>query len=157
LGDLNKLKLVLENLLDEKLIRKLEKKRGKGRDDYPVRAMWNSIIAGVVFRHESTGKLIEELSRNGQLRHVCGFRKYRIIKDENGREIGKEPMIPNAWNYSRFLSSIMEEQELVNEMFDEAIEEITELVPDFGRMLAIDGKAIESYAKRENHNKEQDG
>lgn len=35
LGDLNKLKLVLENLPDEKLVRKLEEKRGNGRDDYP--------------------------------------------------------------------------------------------------------------------------
>ena len=85
LHHLNKLNLVLENLADEKLVRKLEKGRGNGRNDYPVRAMWNSVIAGVVFRHESTEKLIEELSRNGQLRYACGFRKYRIIKDENGK------------------------------------------------------------------------
>ena len=64
--------------------------------------MWNAVIAGVVFRYESTGKLIDELSRNGQLRYICGFRKYRTIKDENGREIGKEPMIPKAWNFNRF-------------------------------------------------------
>lgn len=157
LGDLNKLKLVLENLPDEKLVRKLEEKRGNGRDDYPVRAMWNSIIAGVVFRHESIEKLIEELSRNGQLRYICGFRKYRTIKDEEGKVVGKEPMIPQSWNYSRFLVNVIKEQELVNEMFDEAIEEIMRLLPDFGKMLAIDGKAIESYAKRENNNKEEDG
>ncbi|GAB6935646.1 hypothetical protein JCM14720_15670 [Calditerricola yamamurae] len=51
LGDLERLKLVLEHLPDEALMQKLEKARGKGRDDYPVRAMWNAYIALVVFQH----------------------------------------------------------------------------------------------------------
>lgn len=157
LGDLKKLNLVLENLPDEKLIRKLEKKRGKGRDDYPVRAMWNSVIAGVVFRHESTEKLIEELSRNGQLRYICGFRKYEIVRDEQGRIVERKAMIPKPWNYSRFLSKLIKEQELVDEMFDKVLEEIIELLPDFGSKLAIDGKAIDSYANRENKNTKEDG
>jgi hypothetical protein len=49
LGDLDRLGLVLENLPDEELMRILENDRGKGRDDYPVRPLWNSILAGVVF------------------------------------------------------------------------------------------------------------
>ena len=32
---------------------KLEKQRGNGRNDYPVRAMWNSLVAMVVFEHPS--------------------------------------------------------------------------------------------------------
>lgn len=157
LGDLNTLKLVIENIPDEKLVRKLEKKRGNGRDDYPVRAMWNSVLAGVVFRHESMEKVIEELGRNGQLRYVCGFRKYRVIRDEKGREIGREPMIPGSWNYSRFLSNVIEERELVEEMFNTAIEEIMKLLPDFGKTLVMDGKAIGSYAKKENESQDKDG
>jgi hypothetical protein len=47
--------------------------RYKGRDDYPVRAMWNSLLAGIVFQHESVEKLRRELARNGQLREICGF------------------------------------------------------------------------------------
>ncbi len=47
LGDLERLNLVLEYMPDEDLMQALEKGRGKGRDDYPVRAMWNSVIAGV--------------------------------------------------------------------------------------------------------------
>ena len=39
LGDLERLRLVLEQLPDEALMRKLEQKRYRGRDDYPVRAM----------------------------------------------------------------------------------------------------------------------
>jgi hypothetical protein len=46
LGDLVRLDLVLEAMPDEKLIKALEKSRGKGRNDYPVRAMWNSVLTG---------------------------------------------------------------------------------------------------------------
>jgi hypothetical protein len=53
LGDLERLRLVIEYMPDEWLMRKLEDERGKGRDDYPVRAVWNSILAGVVFQHIS--------------------------------------------------------------------------------------------------------
>ena len=42
LGDLKRLCLVLEHMPDENLMRTLERKRGNGRDDYPIRALWNS-------------------------------------------------------------------------------------------------------------------
>ncbi|MDL5039650.1 hypothetical protein [Heyndrickxia coagulans] len=48
LGDLDRLRLVLDYMPDEAFMQSLEKKRGKGRNDYPVRAMWNSILAGIV-------------------------------------------------------------------------------------------------------------
>jgi len=45
LGDLQRLLLVLNYLPDEELMKKLEQERGRGRDDYPIRAVWNSILA----------------------------------------------------------------------------------------------------------------
>ena len=156
-GELNTLKLILENMPDEKLMQKLEDKRGKGRDDYPVRAMWNAVIAGVVFRHESVEKLIDELKRNGQLRYVCGFRKYRKIRDKQGNITGSEPAVPDSWNLSRFLSNLIGEQGLIDGMFDEALKEVMTLLPDFGETLAIDGKAIPSFAKRESEKRDKDG
>lgn len=65
--------LVRDTIPDELLIQKLESHRGNGRDDYPVRATWNSILAGIVFQHDSTESLRHELSRNGELRDECGF------------------------------------------------------------------------------------
>lgn len=53
LGDLDRLRLVLDNMPDETIMKTLEQSRGKGRNDYPVRAMWNSILAGIVIEgHE---------------------------------------------------------------------------------------------------------
>jgi hypothetical protein len=73
LGDLRRLGLLLEHIPDEALMRVLEAERGRGRDEYPVRPMWNALLAGVVFQHPTAESLLRELRRNGQLRQVCGF------------------------------------------------------------------------------------
>ena len=73
LGDLERLFLVINYLPDEKLMYILEKERGRGRDDYPVRAVWNSILAGVVYEHKSIESLRRELLRNGQLKGPMRF------------------------------------------------------------------------------------
>jgi hypothetical protein len=48
-SDLERFYLVRDHLPDQAL----EAGRGKGRDDYPVAAMWNAVVAGVVFQHPS--------------------------------------------------------------------------------------------------------
>src|SRR3990172_5214459 len=50
-SDLDRLRLVLEAIPDEPLMRILERERGNGRDEYPIRPAWNSILAGGVFQH----------------------------------------------------------------------------------------------------------
>ena len=48
LGDLERLKLAIENMPDEKIVRRLRKIRKNGRDEWPVEAMWNTFIASYV-------------------------------------------------------------------------------------------------------------
>jgi hypothetical protein len=72
-SDLERFYLVRDHLPDEQLVQYLEVMRGQGRDEYPVRAMWNAILAGVVFQHPSIESLIRELGRNPGLRQDCGF------------------------------------------------------------------------------------
>lgn len=50
-SDLDRLRLVLDALPDESLVSFLEQRRGRGRNDYPVRPMWNAVISGIVFQH----------------------------------------------------------------------------------------------------------
>ena len=129
LGDLERLRLVLEHLPDEELMRILERERGRGRNRYPVRAVWNSILAGVVYQHESVESLRRELSRNGQLRMMCGL-----------------GMVPPSWVYSRFLRALLRHPAEVEAIFERLVPDLSELLPDFGRRLAFDGKALESHA-----------
>ena len=70
---LRRLKILLPVLKDEPFMKVLEQARGHGRDDYPVRAVWNSIIAGIVFEHETIASLRRELKRNPALCDICGF------------------------------------------------------------------------------------
>jgi len=141
LGDLERLRLVLEYMPDEELMRQLEQERYKGRDDYPVRAMWNSILAGIVFQHETIEKLRRELARNGQLREMCGFFN----------------KVPPAWVYTRFLKKILKHTEEVDNIFEKLVKQMRKLLPDFGKHLAVDSKAIPSFAKRKNGNETTDG
>ena len=149
LGDLDRLRLVLEHLPDEALMRALEGQRGRGRNDYPVRAVWNSILAGVVYEHVSVESVRRELKRNAQLRQVCGF---EVVEGEDA--------VPPSWAYSRFLKSLMDQMELVEGMFDELVELLREELPGFGRRLAVDGKAVRTHARprrRTEQTPERDG
>lgn len=73
LGDLERLVLVLEAMPDEELVRTVERDRYRGRDDYSIRPVWNSILTGIVFEHPIVASLRRELQRNAQLRELCGF------------------------------------------------------------------------------------
>jgi len=133
LGDLARLKLVIESIPDEKLIKALYNQRKNGRNDHPIEAMWNSIIAGIVYEHPSIESLIRELDRNGQLRELCGFNPLMRI--------------PSKSAYNRFLKSLFKYQELIDEMFNGLVNRLKQLVPDLGKNINFDGKAIKSFGK----------
>ena len=136
LGDLERLVLVLKHLPDEELMVTLERERGKGRDDYPIRATWNSVIAGIVFQHRGIEELRRELKRNAQLRQVCGF---DLLKGEAA--------VPPSWAYTRFLRTLFAHEDLINRIFDKLVNELCELLPDFGRVMAMDAKGIQSHGR----------
>jgi transposase len=140
LGDLERLVLVFEYMPDEKLMQQLERKRGLGRDDYPVRGMWNALLAGIVYQHCSAERLLRELRRNGQLRAVCGLKK-----------------APTSSAFSRFLSCLLDMETEVTAIFERLVKELIELLPDFGENLGIDGKAIPTHAKPHKESKPDDG
>lgn len=138
LGDLERLVLILETLPDEKLVKAMERERFRGRDDYPVRAVWNSILAGIIYQHPTIASLRRELQRNAQLRQVCGFDLWAGVE-----------AVPTASAYSRFLGQLIKNySHYMRTIFDQLIEMLTELLPDFGQELAVDGKAIQSFARR---------
>ena len=145
-GDLERLDLVILTLDDEKLMQILERERGKGRDDNPVRAMWNSVLAGIVYEHKSVESLRRELKRNPDLLDKCGF------DTTEGIEAVPEPSV-----YTRFLKNLLKHQEEIDEILDKLVSELKDILPDFGKRLAIDSKAIGSLAKRYSKKEKPDG
>lgn len=146
LGDLERLKLLLDNLDDEYLMAILEHRRGAGRDDYPVRAMWNALLAGVVYQHLTVASLRRELLRNGDLVRCCGFDPARGLA-----------AIPPEYVFSRFLKVLMGEVTLIETLFSNLVRAVAQEVPDFGRHLGIDSKAINSAAYRPPKRQGKDG
>jgi len=135
-SDLERLNLLLAALPDEDLMRAMEAERKGRRDDYPIRAMWNSILAGIVFQHDGVESLRRELARNGQLRQLCGFDVLRGSK-----------AVPPEWVYTRFFARLLRHWKEVERMFDALIVRLKERLPDLGVRLAVDSKAIQTHAK----------
>ena len=144
-SDLERLILVLEHLPDEGLMEKLEKQRKWGRDDYPIRSVWNSILAGIVYQHPSVDSLRRELLRNGELRWVCGFDPHMGSR-----------AVPPPWVYTRFLKLLFRYKEEIEGMFDRLVDELKGLLPDLGCSVAGDSKGVDS-AGRPTKEKKRDG
>jgi len=144
-SDLERLMLVLEHLPDEGLMQKLEEQRKRGRDDYPIRSVWNSVLAGIIYQHPSVDSLRRELMRNGELRGVCGFNPQRGWG-----------AVPPSWVYSRFLRLLFRYKEEIDGMFECLVDELKALLPDLGFSVAVDSKGVDS-AGRPTKEKMRDG
>lgn len=145
-GDLARLQLVLDNIEDEALMTKLEHFRGKGRNRYPIRPLWNALIAGLVYQHASVEQLRRELMRNGDLLRLCGF---STTAGTNA--------VPPSWVFSRFLGKLKQEREEIDALFHRQVEQLRRHLPHFGERLGVDSKAIWSAARHRNNNRRRDG
>ena len=135
LGDLERFKLVIESIPDSNLIKTLHELRANGRKDHPIAAIWNSILAGIVFQHSSIESLRRELQRNAQLRELCGFNPLKGAL-----------AVPSKSAYNRFLKSLLEKKDMIDEIFNLLVKKLQELLPDFGKELAFDSKSIASLS-----------
>lgn len=142
-GELERLRMVIEAIPDNDLMKALEAERKGRRDDYPIRPVWNSILAGIVYQHQSIESLRRELLRNGELREACGF----------DPAVG-ERAVPSKDAYSSILKKLMKKQDMIDRMFEDLVEELKQYLPELGCHLAIDSKKIESYAKGRKNSQE---
>ena len=127
---LRTIRTFLEAVPDEKLLASLRCWRGRGRDDYPVRVLWGTLLLTIVLRHTSTESCLGELCRNEGLRRLIG------IDGESG--------VPKKWNMSRFLSVLGREphRSLLRETFDAMVRRLGEGVGDLGRDCAGDASHL---------------
>lgn len=134
--DNHRLVLVLSALEDDELIGKLEDERKGRRDHYPVRMLWQSLIAAKVYGISTVNGLIRELMRNGSLRRLVG--------------ISNLCAVPKPWHFSRLLGKLSRPENLglLKDIFDRAVSDLKEELPDLGQSLAIDGTAVSSWCNR---------
>ena len=144
LGDLERIKLIIENIPDEKLVDALKKERnGKGRStDESVEALLNIYWAKRIIEHPKMSQMLRELNRNSQLRKICGLRNDKA---------------PSQYVMTRFMKKLKKHKNLIKEIFYTQRDELAKIKEDFGTNTGVDGKYIDSYAKQENKNKKADG
>lgn len=95
-----------------------------------------------MFQHPSVAALRRELRRNAELRQRCGF-----------DPLLGEAAVPTDSAYSHFLEALLEHGEAVRDLFHQLVEALRPQLPDLGRYLAIDGKALPSFGKPEKQDK----
>jgi hypothetical protein len=120
----------LQSIPDERLLVGLRAARGKGRDDYPVRVLWGTLLLSIGLRHPSMEACLAELRRNAQLRQLF--------------EIPTEKQVPNSWNMSRFLELLGCEphRTKARRIFDLLIQRLGKDVPDLGQNTAGDSTTL---------------
>jgi len=130
------IKQLLETIPDGKLMEGLEAARGKGRNDYPVRALWGVVLLTIALRHTGFEACLGELRRNPTLAKLIGLDS----ADE----------IPKGWNLSRFLDVLGQEPHRLEleAMFNQMIQRLGEVVPDLGRDTAGDSTALRARLLR---------
>lgn len=149
LGDLERCKLLIDNIPDEKIVKKLIEIRGKGRNDYPVIPVWNSILIMPLLECSSVEQLRRELSRNRDLRKLCGF-------NDADYYYGKSKLVPPPKAYSNMFSHLKDIESDLKECFNELREFMYENLKDFGKCTGEDGKIFLSKAKNKNKGEDLD-
>ena len=140
--ELQRLELGLDALSHVALVVELGMRRGAGRNDLPVVAMWRLVIAWIVFQHASVESLLQELNRNPALLDLCDFNSLSVRR--RGGKMAEA--VRNGWNVSRFLkvlADIEQDRGLISTMIDDLRTDLMLEIPGFGRLLRYDGKAIE--------------
>ena len=99
--DLQRLEFVLDHLPDEGILAALERRRGRGRNDFPVRPMWRALIAGVVLRHPTAAALRRELGRNAHVERAS-VSEQKALPRHLAALFAEEPVLAER---CRFLSA----------------------------------------------------
>lgn len=130
------IRAVLGRLPDEALLDGLQRARGRGRDDYPVRVPWGVTVLAALCRHVWLNDCLAELHRNPTLCALLGIR--RVVD------------IPKPHNLSRFLETLGEPPHLrrLRDVFDTLVKGLGAAVADLGKNTAGDSTALAARPKK---------
>lgn len=125
---------LLEAIPDQPLLESLRHARGNGRDDFPIPALWGTLLLAIILRHPSTDACLADLRRNPALRLLIG--------------IEAEDEVPGPYNMSRFLTTLGEQPhlDLLRKIFDVMVTRLGLAVDDLGEHTAGDSTGLAGRA-----------
>ena len=109
---------------------------GRGRNELPVRAMWNLLAVSLYLRHGRQSEVLAELRRNSDLAELLGF-------EANGPN---QYRLPSSSALSRFHRKLRENAK-VREVFDRTVSALAQECPDFGKNTALDSSDVRTHAR----------
>ena len=108
-------------------------RNGKGRQDWPIEAMLQAVLAMIVLQHRSVASFRRELMRNPTLMIALGF---ELKAPPNGeRNPWARYRVPSDGAFSRFKQTLIEVDETtgcVQALFEAQRHKLTDRLPDFG-------------------------
>jgi len=135
--DLERARMALESLPDEKLMKALESRRWGRKDATPVRVKWNCLLVARVLGHATTNALLRELRRNPTLRRLVGINPAQGLAG-----------VPDKHEMSRFRLKLADEFPGAIEQVEAlAVEELRKFLPDLGAQLGTDTTALRTWAR----------
>ena len=135
--DLDRVRLALQSLPDEALMRALESRRWGRKDATPVRVKWNCLIVGRVLGHATTNDLLRELRRNPALRRLAGINPAQGIDG-----------VPDKHEMSRFRLKLgAQHSGDMERMQTLAVEQLRGYLPGLGEQLGIDTTPLRTWAR----------
>lgn len=113
--------------------------------------MWNALLLMPLLECSTIEQLRRELSRNRDLRKICGFDDYSYY-------FGKTKLVPPPKAFTNMQKNLQKIEPLLKDCFHELRDFMYDNLKDFGRDVGEDGKIFSSKAKAHNKNgDESDG
>ena len=103
-----------------------------GRPNYSFETMLKAYLASYILPVKSTNDLIRRLQENPVLTLVCGF------------DLAKP--LPHRTTLNRFFNKLIEYQDFVTECLNEVTSKLYDLIPSFGKIVAMDTTPIHSHS-----------
>ena len=129
----DRLVLVLKTINAEHLIRALQGEDDVGPTGFHARVLCSAMIAGGVYRIPTVAELRRNLLSNPYLRFVCG--------------IANAGNVPSESTFSRFLTRLIEHEDLLDQCIDDLVKRFAVLAPGFGEDVIADSTDIHAYAR----------
>lgn len=100
--------------------------------------MYNPDMENLIFSINVVVPIKSQSMSHNELKNQAGlFSVKAALLEICGFDVFKKKVIPSASAYTRFFKSLVEERQLLTEMFNELVGEATAIPPGFGKHLPL--------------------
>ena len=130
------LREIFDSVPFQRLVKTLRAYRWTGRPGYNPETILKALLVGYYKSIGTLAELARYLEDHREIAFVCGFRD--------------EEQTPSRSTFSRFISRLAKYQDLLDECLNIMADGFKDLLPDFGKVVAIDSTSVPTYSNPDN-------